>query len=85
MAQRGGFNRVPPFDKENYGLWKRKMLLYIKASNPKYMQVLQTGPIVHYDNAIQDEETGLMIARKLKNPDDLSEKEKEEASLDDNL
>ncbi|XP_074328193.1 uncharacterized protein LOC141666092 [Apium graveolens] len=35
--------KVPQFDKSRYNLWKKKMLLYIRASNPEYMRVLREG------------------------------------------
>ena len=36
--------KIPTFDKENYGLWKRKMTLYIRSANPKYTDILNNGP-----------------------------------------
>ena len=35
--------KIPQFDKSRYNLWKKKMLLYIRASNPEYMRVLREG------------------------------------------
>ncbi|XP_074342515.1 uncharacterized protein LOC141680098 [Apium graveolens] len=35
--------KVPQFDKPRYNLWKKKMLLYIRASSPEYMRVLREG------------------------------------------
>ncbi|XP_074383251.1 uncharacterized protein LOC141724864 [Apium graveolens] len=42
-SQKVGNIKVPQFDKSRYNLWKKKMLLYIRASNPEYMKVLREG------------------------------------------
>ena len=31
------------FDKDNYGLWKKKMTLFLQVTNPKYLSVLKNG------------------------------------------
>ena len=36
--------KIPLFDKENYGLWKKKMMLFLQVVNPKYVGVLKNGP-----------------------------------------
>ena len=41
-----GSIKIPPFDKENYNLWKKKMTLFIKAATPLYMGILENGPFV---------------------------------------
>ncbi|KAK1378134.1 hypothetical protein POM88_024878 [Heracleum sosnowskyi] len=38
--------KVPPFTRDDFGLWKMKMLLFIKASNPLYIGILENGPFV---------------------------------------
>ena len=38
--------KIPPFDKEHYTLWKKKMMLYIRASNPPYLDILKHGPFI---------------------------------------
>ena len=38
--------KIPPFDKENYSLWKKKMTLFIKAANQLYIGILENGPFV---------------------------------------
>lgn len=43
-SQKIGSIKVPQFDKENHNLWKKKMTLFIKASNPMYMSILHTSP-----------------------------------------
>ena len=45
-SQKVGSIKIPPFDKENYGLWKKKMTLFIKAANPLYMGIMDNGPFV---------------------------------------
>lgn len=41
-----GTVKVPKFDKENFNLWKIKMMLFIKASHPLYPEILKNGPFV---------------------------------------
>ena len=36
--------KVPKFNKANYTLWKKKMTMFLRASNPEYMDVLAEGP-----------------------------------------
>lgn len=38
--------KVPPFERANYNLWKKKMMLFIKASNPRYIEILENGLFV---------------------------------------
>ena len=45
-SQKVGSIKVPQFDRVNYNLWKKKMTLFIKASNPLYMGILENGPFV---------------------------------------
>ena len=45
-SQKIGSIKVPPFDRVNYNLWKKKMTLYIRAANPKYEEYLRMGPFV---------------------------------------
>ncbi|KAK1374747.1 hypothetical protein POM88_030940 [Heracleum sosnowskyi] len=33
--------KVPPFTRDDFGLWKMKMMLFIKASNPLYIGILE--------------------------------------------
>ena len=43
-TQRFSSVKIPVFDKENYGLWKKKMMLFLQVANPKYLGVLENGP-----------------------------------------
>lgn len=38
--------KVPQFDKVNYNLRKKKILLFIRAANSEYMDILNDGPHV---------------------------------------
>ena len=38
--------KIPPFDRDHYELWKGRMNIYIKTSNPVYLQILVKGPFV---------------------------------------
>jgi hypothetical protein len=47
MTTKGtGSIKVPKFDRSEYGLWKMKMRLFIKASNPMYEDILLNGPFI---------------------------------------
>ena len=43
-TQRVSSVKIPMFDRENYGLWKKKMMLFLQVANPKYLGVLKNGP-----------------------------------------
>ena len=45
-TQKTGSIKVPQFDREHYSLWKMKMLLFIRASNPMYISILKNGPYI---------------------------------------
>ena len=36
--------KIPMFDKDNYGLLKKKMTLFLQVENAKYLGVLKNGP-----------------------------------------
>ena len=42
--QRVSSVKIPVFDKENYGLWKKKMMRFLQVANPKYLGVLKKWP-----------------------------------------
>lgn len=78
---------IPPFDKDNYDLWKKKMLLYIRVANTKYMNVLMTGPKIPMD-IVEEQTVDGITTPGSSNPNDpttYTPAEKEDASLDDNL
>ena len=45
-SQKVGTVKIPLFDKENYIMWKKKMLLFLQVANPKYLNLLKKGPII---------------------------------------
>ena len=45
-TQKASNIKVPQFDRIHYNLWKKKMPLFIDASNPLYIGILQNGPYV---------------------------------------
>ncbi|KAL8147379.1 hypothetical protein AgCh_004910 [Apium graveolens] len=36
--------KIPTFDRYNYALWKKKMMLFARMANPLYIQILKNGP-----------------------------------------
>ena len=44
LTQRVRNIKILLFDKENDGLWKKKMMLFLQVANPKYLGVLKNGP-----------------------------------------
>ena len=49
-SQKIGSIKVPPFDRVNYNLWKKKMTMYIRVANPKYEEYLRMGPFIPMKN-----------------------------------
>ena len=79
-SQKVGSLKVPMFDKGNYNLWKKRMLLYLRAADPRYIKVLQKGPYIF---EIQDpNDVERMIP---KNPENYTDKENELDNLDARL
>ncbi|XP_074355324.1 uncharacterized protein LOC141694519 [Apium graveolens] len=72
----GGLN-VPKFDKANYNLWKKRMLLYLRAADHRYIKVIEKGPFVFEIKDPNNDEK-----RIPKSPDDYTEKDIELDSLD---
>ena len=80
--------KIPKFDKENYNLWKKRMMLFIEVSNPKYLVVLKKGPFIPMVIEVEEKEGDIVIkpARQYhKDPSVYNPAEKEEAGLDLNL
>ena len=87
-TQRVSSVKIPLFDKENYGLWKKKMVLFLQVANPKYLGVLKNGPknlMVIVDESIENNIVVVSARTYPKNPPDYFHDEKEDASLDINL
>ena len=82
-----GTVKVPKFDKENYRLWKIKMLLFIKAANPIFLDILRKGPFVPIQE-IADTTVGTQTIRGsivAKDPSKWTEPEREMVALDSHL
>ena len=80
--------KIPLFDKENYGLWKKKMMLFLQVANPKYLGVLKNGPKIPMVIVAESIENniGVISARTYpKDPADYTSDEREDVSLDINL
>ena len=76
------------FDKENYGLWKKKMILFLQVANPKYPGVLKNGPKIPIVIVSESIENNIVVVAARTYPKDLADytpDEKEDASLDINL
>lgn len=79
--------KIPPFDKEHYNLWKKKMMLFIKASNPMYLDILKHGPFIPM---IEIPETTVGTEKipkhyEPKDPSKYNDPKKEKVALDGNL
>ncbi|KAL8089742.1 hypothetical protein AgCh_039291 [Apium graveolens] len=69
-------------------MWKKKMLLFLQVANPKYLDVLKKGPkipMVVEPKVIEDDVVITKARTYVKDPEDFSPAEKEEASLDASL
>ena len=87
-TQRVSSVKIPLFDKENYGLWKKKMTLFLQVANPIYLGVLKNGPKIPMVIVSESIENNFVVdaARTYpKDPADYTPTEKEDASLDINL
>ena len=77
--------KIPLFDKENYGLWKKKMMLFIQVTNPKYLGVLKNGPKIPMVIVAESIKNNIVVvaARTYpKDPADYTPDEKEDASFE---
>ena len=86
--QRVSSIKIPLFDKENYGFWKKKMILFLQVENPKYLGVLKNGPkilMVIVAESIEDNIVVIDARTYPKDPADYTPDEKEDDSLDINL
>ena len=87
-TQRVSSVKIPVFDKDNYGLWKEKMMLFLQVANPKYLGVLRNGPTnftVIVAVSIENNVVAIAARTYPKDPADYTPGEKEDASLDINL
>ena len=87
-TQRVSSVKIPMFDRENYGLWKKKMMLFLQVANPKYLGVLKNGPKIPMVIEPERIENGVVVAAARSYPKDptlFTNVEREDASLDINL
>lgn len=79
--------KIPPFDKTNYNLWKRKILLFSKASNSLLLRILENGPFVPQTFIPVTTVNSEVIPphRVPKKAIDFTKSEKEKVALDDCL
>ena len=83
-TQRVSSIKIPLFDKENYGLWKKKMTLFLQVVNPKYLGALKNGPKIPMVIVAESVENNIVVvAAKTypKDPTDYTPDEKEDVSL----
>ena len=71
--------KIHVFDKINCILWKKKMMLFIRMTNPMYIQILKNGPF------IIDGDMVIPAHFAPKDPSTYTEPEKEKVSLDNGL
>ena len=38
--------KVPPFDRDDYNNWKKKMILFIRVDNLMYIEILENGMFI---------------------------------------
>ena len=81
-TQRVSSVKIPVFDKENYGLWKEKMMLFLQVVNPKYLGVLRNGPKIPMVIVAESIENNVVVSAARtypKDPSDYTLDEKEDA------
>ena len=87
-TQRVSSVKIPLFDKENYRVWKKKMMVFLQVANPKFLGVLKNGPKIPMVIQAESIENNIVVvaARTYpEDPTDYTPDEKEDASLDINL
>jgi gag-polypeptide of LTR copia-type/Zinc knuckle len=86
-TQKASGIKIPAFDKENYNIWKRKILLFIKGANPLFMGILENGPFIPQKEIPAATVDGVLVPAHWvpKKPSDYLEPEKEKVALDDHL
>ena len=79
--------KIPAFDKENYNIWKWKIMLFIKSSNQPYPGLLVNGPFIPQKEipSCTDDDRIVPAHQVPKKPSEWTEIEKEKVALDDHL
>ena len=57
--------KIHAFDKTNYTLWKKKMLLFIRMANHLYIQILKKGPFTHMVRVEESTDGDMVIVRNV--------------------
>ena len=75
--------KIPPFDKEHYGLGKRCMLLFLRDANKKYIGILTKGVKTLMNVVFVHEEDGLLIPHRIvpKEPSEYTDEENDQLIL----
>ena len=87
-TQRVSSIKIPPFDKDNYNPWKRKMTLFLRTANPEYQDILKNGITTLMDIIpahIDEGGVQIPLRRHPKKPSKYIVDEKELASLETSL
>ena len=86
-TQRVSSVKIPMFDKENYGLWKKKMMLFLQVANPKCFGVLKNGRKISMVLEPESIENGVVVTARTypKDPTLYTTDKREDASLDINV
>ncbi|KAL8103457.1 hypothetical protein AgCh_027877 [Apium graveolens] len=79
--------KIPPFDKANCTLWKKKMLLFIRMANHLYIQILKNGPFTPMVRVEETTDEDMVIPAHYapKDASEYTEPEREKVSLDSAL
>ncbi|KAL8108664.1 hypothetical protein AgCh_024938 [Apium graveolens] len=79
--------KIPPFDKANYTLLKKKMLLFIRMANHLYVGILKNGPFTPVVRVEETTDGDMVIPAHYapKDPSEYTEPEREKVSLDSAL
>ncbi|KAL8102971.1 hypothetical protein AgCh_027487 [Apium graveolens] len=79
--------KILAFDKTNYKLWKKKMMLFIKMVNPLYVQILKNSPFTPMERVDESIDGDMVIPAHYtpKDPSKYTEPEKEKVPLDNGL
>lgn len=86
-TQKIGNIKIPRFDKDNYNLWKMKMMLFMKATNPMFLEILKNGPFIPLEEvpASTSGTVTILASYKPKDPSKWNDTEKEKVALDSHL
>ena len=76
--------KIPPFDKANYTLRKKKMLLFIRMANHLYIGIIKNGPFTPVVRVEETTNRDMVIPAHYapKDPSEYTELERGKVSLD---